>query len=104
MKVAIVGSRNLNISEIQEYLPKNISEIISGGAKGVDTCARRFAQNNNIKLTEYLYFLLISPQAIFKPESPAGWVVKSSRISCITTVFPMISSTAKRSVSTSDTA
>ena len=54
MKVAIIGSRNLKITNIKEYLPPETTEIISGGARGVDSCAREYALKNGIKLTEYL--------------------------------------------------
>lgn len=54
MKVAIIGSRNLKVNNIGEYLPKDVTEIVSGGAKGIDTCAKIYALKNNIKLTEFL--------------------------------------------------
>lgn len=54
MRIAIVGSRNLNITNLEQYLPNDVTEIISGGAKGIDTSAREFAIKNNIKLTEIL--------------------------------------------------
>lgn len=54
MKVAIVGSRNLCVIGLENFLPKNVTEIVSGGARGVDTCAREYAQTHGIKLTEYL--------------------------------------------------
>ena len=54
MKVAVVGSRTLKIKNIGNYIPKNTTEIVSGGAKGVDTCAREYSIQNNIKLTEFL--------------------------------------------------
>ncbi len=54
MKIAIIGSRSLNIKNLGEYLPENISEIVSGGARGIDTVAAGFARENNIKLTEFL--------------------------------------------------
>lgn len=53
MKVAIIGSRGLENIEIEEYLPKGVTEIVSGGAKGVDTIAKEYALKNNIKLTEF---------------------------------------------------
>ena len=37
-----------------QYLPGEITEIISGGAKGIDTCARAYAFENGIKLTAFL--------------------------------------------------
>ena len=54
MKIAIIGSRNLVVNNIGDYLPKDVAEIVSGGAKGIDTCARIYAIKNNIKLTEFL--------------------------------------------------
>lgn len=54
MKVAVIGSRGLSVSDLGRYLPENTTEIVSGGAKGVDTSAREYAKNNGIKLTEFL--------------------------------------------------
>lgn len=54
MKVAVIGSRSLTVSNLGDYLPQNTTEIISGGAKGVDTCAREYALSHGIKITEYL--------------------------------------------------
>lgn len=53
MKVAIVGSRSLNIENLEPYLPEGTTEIVSGGAKGIDTCAREYANAKNLKLTEF---------------------------------------------------
>lgn len=54
MKIAIVGSRNINVDNIEEYLPENVTEIVSGGAKGVDTCAKKYALEKGIKFTEFI--------------------------------------------------
>ena len=54
MKIAIIGSRTLIVNNLEKYLPKDVTEIVSGGAKGIDTCARQYALKNNIKLTEFL--------------------------------------------------
>lgn len=54
MKVAIIGSRNLGVIGLENCLPENVTEIVSGGAKGIDTCAREYANANGIKLTEFL--------------------------------------------------
>lgn len=43
MCIAIIGSRTLSIPDLGIYLPKDTTEIISGGAKGVDTSAREYA-------------------------------------------------------------
>lgn len=54
MKVAIIGSRNLIVNNLEKYLPDCITEVVSGGAKGIDTCARKYAIENNIKIVEFL--------------------------------------------------
>lgn len=65
MKLAIIGSRGItDISTkklIDEYIDKyaekssgGITEIVSGGAKGIDTLAREFANRRSIRLTEFL--------------------------------------------------
>lgn len=54
MKVAVIGSRGLSVSDLGRYLPENTTEIVSGGAKGVDTSAREYAFAHGIKLTEFL--------------------------------------------------
>lgn len=64
MKLAIVGSRtihsnNENFSIIDKILSGGvytISEIVSGGAEGVDTIAEMYARAYNLKMT------------IFKPD------------------------------------
>jgi len=54
VKVAVIGSRNLTVPNLGDYLPTECIEIISGGAKGVDTSAREYAETYGIKLTEFL--------------------------------------------------
>ena len=54
MKIAVIGSRNLTVDNLEDYLPENVTEIVSGGAKGIDKCARSYAAENNLKLTEFL--------------------------------------------------
>ena len=54
MKVAIIGSRDLTVSDLGTYLPENTTEIVSGGARGIDGCAKEYAQANGVKLTEFL--------------------------------------------------
>ena len=53
MKIAIVGSRSLTVSDIDRYVSDS-DEIVSGGAEGVDRCAEEFAKANGIKLTVFL--------------------------------------------------
>lgn len=54
MKVAVVGSRNLEIDMMGFYIPAAATEIVSGGAKGIDTEAKKFAKENNLKYTEFI--------------------------------------------------
>jgi len=54
MKVAVIGSRGLKVDNLEKYLPENTTEIVSGGARGVDTSAKNHARSHNLKLTEFL--------------------------------------------------
>jgi hypothetical protein len=55
MKLAVIGSRSFDKIELLntkiEELDLVITEIISGGAKGADLLAEKWAINNQIKLT-----------------------------------------------------
>ena len=53
MRIAIIGSRNLTVDSLQNYVDSN-DEIVSGGAVGIDRCAAEYAKNNGLKLTEFL--------------------------------------------------
>jgi len=54
MKLAIIGSRELSIDNLGDYLPKGVNEIVSGGAKGIDTVAAKYAEETGIPLTVFL--------------------------------------------------
>ena len=54
MRVAVIGSRKLTVEDLQPFLPKLTSEIISGGAKGIDSCARAYALQHKIPFTAFL--------------------------------------------------
>ncbi len=54
MKVAVVGSRGLRVADLGKYLPEGTTEIVSGGARGVDAAAREYAISHGLKLTEFL--------------------------------------------------
>ena len=54
MKVAIVGSRGLTVTDFGKYLPKECDEIVSGGARGIDSCAEEYAKKNGLKVTVFL--------------------------------------------------
>lgn len=54
MKIAVIGSRSLVVNNLEKYLPKDVDEIVSGGAIGIDRCAKEYAIRNNITLREFL--------------------------------------------------
>jgi hypothetical protein len=55
MRVGIVGSRGLAVTDLDKYLPPETTEIVSGGCKNsVDIVARAYALEHGIKLTEFL--------------------------------------------------
>ena len=54
MKTAIIGSRSLQIKDFTAYLPSETTEIITGGAKGIDAYAKAYAESVGLKVTEFL--------------------------------------------------
>jgi len=60
LTVGIVGSRDLtNYKTFLKYLervisPDEVARVVSGGAKGVDSLARKWAKENYLPLTEHL--------------------------------------------------
>jgi len=60
MRIAIVGSRNINDYDLVERtIVAHVGDlsgvtIVSGGARGVDTIARRIAKNHSLPLIEHL--------------------------------------------------
>ena len=64
MRVAIVGSRSIEYDRLKDtayellcrYIPANATEIVSGGAVGIDTLAEIYAKSNHL------------PTKIFKPD------------------------------------
>lgn len=54
MKLAIIGSRTIQNINISAYIPEGVTEIVSGGAKGVDTRAAQYAKEHRLKLTVFL--------------------------------------------------
>ena len=57
MKLAIVGSRDFNDYELLkktlEPIKKNVTLVVSGGAKGADSLGERYAKENNIKCEQF---------------------------------------------------
>ncbi len=53
MKVAVVGSRTIKNADISQYIPKDATHIITGGAVGVDRLAEWEARKRGINLTVF---------------------------------------------------
>ena len=62
MKVAVIGSRGLTVENLKDYLPKETTEIVSGGAKGIDTGAKNYA---NASISFRRFFGISSAYAMF---------------------------------------
>ena len=54
MRIAIIGSRTIKVENFESYIPPNVSEIVSGGARGIDVQAAEYAKSNSIPLMEFL--------------------------------------------------
>jgi predicted Rossmann fold nucleotide-binding protein DprA/Smf involved in DNA uptake len=79
MKLAVIGSRNFSnydfFKEKLEYLTQNIKEdivYVSGGAIGTDSLCKRYCQENNYELIEFL------PD--YKQYSKAATHIRNSQI------------------------
>ena len=53
MRVAVVGSRNLIVDDLEKYIPKEATIIVSGGARGIDSCARDYARKKGLIMVEF---------------------------------------------------
>lgn len=54
MKVAVIGSRKVFVNHLERYLPPQTTELVSGGAYGVDSCAKAYAMATGIPIKEFL--------------------------------------------------
>ena len=48
MKLLIAGSRSIVNFDLASYIPQGVTEIISGGANGIDTIAEKYADTHRI--------------------------------------------------------
>ena len=53
MKVAVIGSRSIDDIPLERYLPPETTELVSGGARGVDRCAEAYAAAHQLPLTVF---------------------------------------------------
>ena len=54
MKVAIIGSRSITAIDLDALVPPEATEILSGGARGVDALARTWAEAHALPCREFL--------------------------------------------------
>ena len=54
MKIAVAGSRTVREIGLDGVIPKECTEIVSGGARGVDREAAEWACSHGITLVEFL--------------------------------------------------
>jgi len=54
MKVAVVGSRGLQIPIPENAVPAGTTQLVSGAANGIDRMARAFAIEHHIQILEVL--------------------------------------------------
>ncbi len=54
MKIAIAGSRSIDVPIPEGIIPDNATQIISGGARGIDTRAREYALSHRVQIMEIL--------------------------------------------------
>ena len=48
MRVLVVGSRSISNIDLSKYLPQDTDMIITGGARGIDDLAEKYADRNRI--------------------------------------------------------
>lgn len=54
MKLAIIGTENLYITNIGAHIPAETSEIVLGDSSSICACAAEYAKENGIVLAEIL--------------------------------------------------
>jgi len=54
MKLAVVGSRKICDIPFSKYIGSEVTEIVSGGAVGVDKSVKEYAIRRGIRITEFL--------------------------------------------------
>ena len=50
LRVAVIGSRNIQKADLSRYLPAETAMLISGGAVGVDTLAEEYAAQRGLPI------------------------------------------------------
>ncbi len=65
MKLLVAGSRTIKQFDIEKYIPPETSVILSGGAKGIDSIAEKYADKAGISK------IILRPQyALYGKSAP----------------------------------
>ena len=78
MKAAIVGARSLEPELSAELIGTNYTQIISGGARGIDRSARHYAEKHHIQMLEILPEYELYGRAA--PLKRNDWIISLSDI------------------------
>lgn len=69
MKIAVVGSRSFqDYALLCAHVPEEATEIISGGAKGADTLAERYADEHGLPKQIFLPRFKTDPSVGYHPS------------------------------------
>lgn len=78
MKVAIAGSRSLSVDIPEGIIPENTEQIISGGARGIDRSARKYALSHGIQIVE-----IVPEYDLYGKAAPLrrnDWIIRLSDV------------------------
>ena len=56
MRVGVIGSRSVDdrfYGQLCRLMPRGVSEVVSGGARGADALGKKYALENELKYTEF---------------------------------------------------
>lgn len=53
MKVGILGSKDLFMHNFGEFIPKDTETMFTTGEEGIGSCAKEYAMEKGIKVTEF---------------------------------------------------
>lgn len=48
--VAVIGSRSITDAELEKYVPREATSLVSGGAEGIDTLAEAYAKAHGLPI------------------------------------------------------
>ena len=78
MKLAVVGSKTIEI-ELKDHIPDDTEYLISGGAKGIDSCVMRFISFDFALLQSDIIDLKVNCDIPFGSDMPSARYVPPRR-------------------------